>query len=170
MSSYFYKGGSIALLTLSSLVALSSHAEANDYVDQTQYFQEQQQTVTTDSRQLNELINRITRLAKEGNFAQALEDVNQAIEISPENPKLYRIRAHLYLALKQYTHAIQDFNYIITTAPNDETLYIDRGMALLKSGNFRDAGKNAKQALQLNPNSNEAKDLLIQINKKMFKS
>lgn len=92
-----------------------------------------------------------------GNFKIALKSCNWGI-IKSKNDinvwKLYRSRANLFLKVKDYKAAINDFNFIFHTIPTNvnEQIYNSRGLAFAHLGKFHLAIKDFTEVLKLNPN------------------
>ena len=54
-----------------------------------------------------------------GDTGQALQDIKQAMILSPQNLHLYRQRGDLEMVSKDYEHAAADFQFILRMAPKD---------------------------------------------------
>ena len=66
--------------------------------------------------------------------AIVLNDLCEAIKLSPKNPYLYYNRATLYAQSKDYHRAIDDYNQTLRLDPNMPEAYYNRGLAYLHSG------------------------------------
>ena len=53
-----------------------------------------------------------------GNYRQAIEDLNRAIEIKPDYAEAYNNRGIAYKGLGNYNQAIKDFDRAIEIKPN----------------------------------------------------
>ena len=64
-----------------------------------------------------------------GNYKQAIEDYNRAIEIKPDYADAYYNRGIAYNGLGNYRQAIEDYNRAIEIKPGYAKAYINRGNA-----------------------------------------
>ncbi|MBR6276987.1 MAG: tetratricopeptide repeat protein [Prevotella sp.] len=66
--------------------------------------------------------------------ANVLLDLSAAIRLSPRNAYLYYNRGNLYVRLKDYSRAIDDYTQALTLDPQLAEAYYNRGLALFDSG------------------------------------
>jgi len=93
---------------------------------------------------------------KLGNYKQALDDFNKAIEINPYHATGYTGRGLLYANLGYYQQSIQDFDKAIRINPYDSELYYNRGLSYKLSGKYQQAIQDFNKAIQLNPRNIDA--------------
>jgi tetratricopeptide (TPR) repeat protein len=74
-----------------------------------------------------------------GNYKQAIEDLNKAIEIEPGYADAYYNRGIAYKGLGNYKEAIEDFDRAIEIRPGFAEAYIKRGLAYTMLGNSKQA-------------------------------
>lgn len=87
----------------------------------------------------------------DGDAKGAIDDFNQAIELTPDNAEIYKFRAKSKVKLEDYQAAIEDYNQGIKLNPNDASAYKERAEAKRKLGNRVSAMDDYNQALKLNP-------------------
>jgi tetratricopeptide (TPR) repeat protein len=91
-----------------------------------------------------------------GNYRQAIEDYNKAIEFNPKSPEAYNNRAAAYQNLRNYKQAIEDYSKAIELNPKYAEAYNNRGGAYGILGNYRQAIEDCTKAIELNPKYAEA--------------
>ena len=107
----------------------------------------------------------------EKDFEKALDDLQKAIELDPNNYIAYNNRGYVYLMYVQDTEwswstgkdigynpsellykALADFNKAIELDPNYSSAYNNRGVVYHRQGKYRLAIKDFTKAIELNPN------------------
>ncbi len=91
-----------------------------------------------------------------GNYRQAIEDLNRAIEIKPDYEQAYNSRGVAYNGIGNYRQAIEDLNRAIEIKPDYEQAYNSRGVAYNTLGNYRQAIVDLNRAIEIKPNSADA--------------
>ncbi len=93
-------------------------------------------------------------------YKEALEDLDKAIEISPEVAGFYRLRAQTYMKLKDSRKAMQDMEYASKLDPYDkeirkthEWLLVNEGYSLRHTKNKSYEIDKYNAALRINPNN-----------------
>ena len=82
---------------------------------------------------------------------KAIEYLNNAIKMQPDDETYYYNRGVAYDNLGQYQPAIKDFNEAIRLQPNDAEAYHGRGFAYDKLGQYQRAIEDYNQAIRLQP-------------------
>jgi len=80
---------------------------------------------------------------------QALEALNQAIELDPERWNYWSVRAQVYLAQKQLALALADLDHAIQLAPDEATPYALRAQVRQANGEIQPAFDDISRAIQL---------------------
>lgn len=85
-----------------------------------------------------------------GNLRGALEDINRAIELEPENIELYCYRADLKIKMGDKIAGFKDFERALILEPNSPKVYFARGMAhtLGNDGKFWSEGADYDAAIE----------------------
>jgi tetratricopeptide (TPR) repeat protein len=96
-------------------------------------------------------------------YDDAINDLNAAIDISPDDPELYTLRGQMYLALYEWDSALADFNHAIELNPAYADAYYQRGIlyySILQTGvELRpDALADFQHYLALAPEGEHAED------------
>ena len=87
----------------------------------------------------------------EGRFDEAIEECNKAIELDPNLPDGYGIRAWIYNQMEQYDLAIPDFTKALELDPSYVSDYADRAWAYVHTGQFDLAIADCNTAIELDP-------------------
>jgi Flp pilus assembly protein TadD len=95
--------------------------------------------------------NRGNAYAGLGNYRQAIEDLNRAIEIKPTYADAYNNRGAVYIGLGNYRQAIEDLNRAIEIKPTYADAYTNRGAAYAGLGNHRQAIEDYGRAIEIEP-------------------
>ena len=83
---------------------------------------------------------------------KAIEYLNNAIKLQPDDPLAYGFRGIAYDELGQYQRAIEDYNEVIRLKPDfSEVIYYLRGDVYTILGNYNQAIKDYNKAIELNP-------------------
>ncbi len=92
-----------------------------------------------------------TKLAKEGNYTEAIENLNKAIQIEPNYAAAYNNRGIVKMQLKQYEEAIADFTQAIKINNQDPAYFINRGITREKINKIHEAINDYGSAIDLEP-------------------
>lgn len=90
--------------------------------------------------------------------AFALGDMDDAIRIAPNAPRLRLIRAYANLALDRPEAAVGDARAALRVSPDMTAAYLVRARAYLTTGAFARAGADAERAAELSPDDPQAWD------------
>jgi curved DNA-binding protein CbpA len=94
--------------------------------------------------------------ARSGNYANALINYNQAIELNPHLAEIYDQRGFVYYRLQNYAAAFADYNQALQINPNLASAYYHRGLTRFALGYTQAAIDDYTQAIQLDPNHAQA--------------
>ena len=91
---------------------------------------------------------------QQGNYAQAVVLLNQAIEgnLAYSSAEGYLYRARAQSELGNFTAALNDFQLAIQNAPSDALPYLYRGYTYQKMGEMKKALDDFSKTIELNPN------------------
>lgn len=84
-----------------------------------------------------------------GNYQGAITDLNQSIDLNPQNAFAYNSRGNAYFELRQYEDAIAQYDRAIALNPNYAEAYFNRGLAHQLMGNDAQAKQDQLQSKQL---------------------
>ncbi len=87
-----------------------------------------------------------------GQYAQAIQDFDQALALKPDNGTALAYRGKAYYQLGQYGRAIQDFDDAIPLEPDKSFSLYDRGLAKKKIGDVAGGDADIAAARQIDPN------------------
>ena len=77
-------------------------------------------------------ITKSNELGRQGKFAEAVVEIGKAIELQPNNPRLYEQRARFYQMTREYDLLAVDAKKIVEIAPNDPQSYFSATRLLLR--------------------------------------
>ncbi|MEH2161382.1 MAG: tetratricopeptide repeat protein [Nostoc sp.] len=86
-----------------------------------------------------------------GNYQEAIENFNQAIEVEKDFAVAYSDRCLAHLQLQDYHQAIADCTQAINFAPDNFEAYLNRGLALYREGDYLNAIVDYNRAVVLKP-------------------
>ena len=91
----------------------------------------------------------------QSNYAKALDDVNQALEINSQDPSLLILRGVLYDRLDQKAESSVEFSKAETVLNNREQFLLSRADAWMKVGDLANGFQDTQDSIRENPNSAE---------------
>ena len=100
--------------------------------------------------------NRGNSYSRQGQYQQAIEDYDKAIELDPNDGRAYYNRGNSYSRQGQYQQAIDDYDKVIELDPNDAEPYSDRGSSYHRLGQNERAIEDYDEAIKLDPDNAEA--------------
>ncbi|MCU0474166.1 MAG: tetratricopeptide repeat protein [Bacteroidales bacterium] len=87
--------------------------------------------------------------AASGDNLKALEYFSENLKLHPENALCYAERANSYLMSKSWTWAIKDYTMSLDLDPYNSEVWLNKGIALIRSGNINDGCHDLKRSLSL---------------------
>jgi tetratricopeptide (TPR) repeat protein len=85
-------------------------------------------------------------------YDEAIDDLNQAIRLNPNDAAAFRSRGEALVYKRQHDKAIADLNQALRLNPNDATAFNNRGLAWLGKRDRDKAIADFSQAIRLDPN------------------
>jgi tetratricopeptide (TPR) repeat protein len=85
-------------------------------------------------------------------YKKAIESLDKAISLNPQNPDSYYWRGSAYGNLNQYEKAIIDYTKSVSLNPQDALVYSSRGYAYTELKQHEKAINDYTQAIKLEPN------------------
>jgi len=95
---------------------------------------------------------------KKGDWAQAIKHYTEAIKRNPNDAKIYSNRAACYTKLNAFDLVIKDCDTSITMDPSFVKSYLRKANVLKAMGQHQKAMDVYSKAMELDPNSDEAKN------------
>ena len=92
-----------------------------------------------------------TYYAKDGQYENAIQEFDQAIQLDPDHSKAYYNRGISYFYLGQDQTAINDYTKAIQLNPDDADAYNNRGVSYENLGQYQTAINDYTKAIQLDP-------------------
>ncbi len=86
------------------------------------------------------------------NYEKALNDMNEAIRLHPQESQYYVIRAHIYYNLDNYDGAMEDYGNAINLDPYNMIAYYNRGILRTEIHDINRAIDDFSMVLRLKPN------------------
>lgn len=142
------------------LIKGNCESKTNDHANAIQSF-----TKTLDTGGNRPMVYYLRAISHENerNKAQAIQDMSTAIQLESSNSLFWAARAEMYISDYQPEKALVDLNNAISLSPQVARLHLLRGKTLLDLSRYSDATDSASTALQLEPDSQEAKSFLHSI-------
>jgi tetratricopeptide (TPR) repeat protein len=100
--------------------------------------------------------NRGEAYEMKGDYARAIADFDQALQLDPGYVDAYIRRGNSYYSANDYFHAIADFDRALKLKPDSANAYLDRGIVYLDKDDFDDAVADFSETIRLDPNSSAA--------------
>ncbi len=91
------------------------------------------------------------KIYESGNFKEALNAYNQAIQLNPQYADAYIGRGAAYADLGNNQQAVNDFSKAIQLNPQEAVAYLHRGGAYYRLGSYQQAINDNSKAIELNP-------------------
>ena len=85
-------------------------------------------------------------------YKEAIGYYDKAIELDPNNARIYNTRGVAKDKLGKHQEAIVDYNKVIELSPNNAEAYYNRGIAKNRLGEHQKAIVDCDKAIELNPN------------------
>ena len=98
-------------------------------------------------------LDRALAYAQKGEVDPALEDLDKALELSPDNPVALTARGILYNKKGQYDSAIKNLDKAIQLDPNNSLAFECRGDAYVRKGQYDHAIEDLDRAVRLDPDN-----------------
>ena len=98
---------------------------------------------------------------KIGHFLQAIGFYSEALEYSPTNAIILSNRAQAYIKMENHGLAMADASAALESNPKYAKAFYRRGSAQFALGHLKDAKKDFRSVVQLNPKSKDARAKLI---------
>ena len=108
-------------------------------------------TLAVNSRDLDEKVERAENLVNRGYFEEALEVMDEILEIDGENPNFLFMKGSLLAILNRLEEAVQVYDKGLEIYPYAEMIWQDRGVHLASLGRFEEAIESYDKAIELNP-------------------
>lgn len=88
---------------------------------------------------------------RHNDFTTALDAVNQALVVEPDDPALLRLRGRVYMYLYEWDHAQADYDRALELAPADPALFYDRAVLFYTRLDLDRALADFQQVIALSP-------------------
>ncbi len=98
----------------------------------------------------------LLRAGAQDDTQKRLADLDEAVSLTPENPKPLRARGAARLAVKKTQEALADFDAALKLEPNDAATHEARGLTLATLEKWDDARKSYDEAIRLKPEATGA--------------
>jgi tetratricopeptide (TPR) repeat protein len=90
-------------------------------------------------------------------YQKAIDDFNEALDITPDDQGIYERRAYAEMRLNDYDRALADYNELIKRKPNEARYYLLRSYIYEVKGDAAAAIADCDKVLQMQANNAEAK-------------
>ena len=114
-------------------------------------------------------VSRGEALAFLGEWQDAEDSINEALQLQPYLATAYNERGNVYRFQGKFERAINDYTMAIHIEPNYDEACFNRALAYESRRRFADAEADLTQALQLNPKLGPAYEVRGRVRAKQFK-
>lgn len=90
-------------------------------------------------------------LEKSGKYNEAIDALNEAIKIDPEDSHAYKARGCILMRMENYQAALRDLDKAIELNPREKDAYFYRGSIYHSVGNYEQAIRDCNKSIQLDP-------------------
>jgi tetratricopeptide (TPR) repeat protein len=90
---------------------------------------------------------------RQNDFAAALNSVNHALAVEPDNPSLLRLRGRVFVYLYEWDRALADYNRALELAPTDPALFYDRAILFYTRLQLDRALADFQQVITISPSA-----------------
>jgi tetratricopeptide (TPR) repeat protein len=97
------------------------------------------------------LINRGAAKGARGDFAAAIQDMNEGLQVDPDNKNGYFNRSIAYFSTQQYDKALADYKTYLRYDPVNANIWYEAGMLQRSMQRNQEAIADLSQAIALNP-------------------
>jgi tetratricopeptide (TPR) repeat protein len=103
-----------------------------------------------------------------GRYREAIKAINKAEDIGEVRPAAIALRGDIFLKLKDYKAAINDYDKAISLEPNDYMVYAARANAKLQFfGPSKDVENDLEKSISINPSFAFSRQLLESVRRKL---
>ena len=100
----------------------------------------------------NQKLDQAGKYFERGDYASAINLLNEAITLNANNASAYAMRGSTYGNLQNYNMALNDFDMAIQLGINDSLTYYCRGLAYEMLGDFNLSILDLSKSIEMNPN------------------
>lgn len=98
-------------------------------------------------------------------YESAIEDYDEAMKLSPNDPALLILRGNAYDGMGETQKAIEDYTEAIRLNPGDAAPFFNRGAVHHENGDKDKARRDYKRALEIDATYEAAKEALAELDK-----
>lgn len=98
-----------------------------------------------------ELVARANQKYRFGDVPGALADLERAVSWSPDDPRIYAMRAQFKLEMNDVDGSLKDFDQLIRLAPRHAQAYVGRSVVYQRLERHREAIDDLTKAISLSP-------------------
>ncbi len=147
-NSFFQKAFVSAFIIIIGLLSMKTFAQCSVWKEESYFWD---YVIEDDSQHAVAFQNRGLIHFKKGEFRQALESFNKAIDINPGYVDAYNNRGALFVKLNKPKLALKDFDEIIFLAPDFVKAYVNRGQVYTSLKKVDLAIEDYSRALEIDP-------------------
>jgi len=98
-------------------------------------------------------------------FEEAAEALGEAVKIDGTNAKAWLLLGETLSAMKEVEKALKIYDRALMISREKELVWLARARALYDSGREKEGAEALRKAMQINPDSSEVKDFVMELNK-----
>lgn len=107
--------------------------------------------VKESQKNLKNYLEQTITYCDQGQYDQALVEINKALDINPRDADMFNVRGVIYFEKGEYDRAISDYSKAIALEPQKASFYDDRGCAYWRTQHYDKAIADHSRAIELEP-------------------
>lgn len=118
----------------------------------------------SNSKYVNAYVRRGVYQLQSGNYQPGIDDLGRAINLDPQNPEHYFLRADVFAFNNNLEGALQDLNQAIQLKRDNPVFYNARAIILHRQGKIQPAINDVKKAIRLSNSPVQAEEFKKHLN------
>lgn len=118
----------------------------------------QNQGLKLDPKDVDLMIDRAITYGNAGMYFEALDDLNNAADLAPDNADIYAMRAAAYRQLETLDLAQENVDQALKISPSHPTALLERGYLRRAKGDLKGARDDWLTVIQMMPNTDIANE------------
>jgi tetratricopeptide (TPR) repeat protein len=125
----------------------------------------QNQGLKLNPKDVDLLIDRALTFGSSGMYFEALDDLNDAAVLTPDNPDIYAMRAAAYRQLETPDLAQENIDHALKLSPSHPTALLERGYLRRAKGDLKGAREDWLTVIKVTPGTDTANEAQKNIEK-----
>lgn len=126
-----------------------------------------EQVLEIEPKNFHALSGKAIALQKLSSYTEALEAFEKVLQIQPDNEYILAYQGSVLIDLKRYEEAIKVLGLALAKSPKYSYALVNKGIALENLNNNKDAIFAYEEALKLDPNNQQVKTRIAEVQKRL---